>query len=62
MSEKRPRGRPPIDPADRSVPYSVKLPAKQFDDATTRARDERITLAEWIRRMLRHGVDRDPGD
>jgi hypothetical protein len=60
MSEKRPRGRPPIDPADRSVQYSIKIPAKQFEDATTRARDERLTLADWIRRMLREG--RDPGN
>jgi hypothetical protein len=60
MTPKRPRGRPPIDPSDRSVPYSVKIPAKDFAQAETRAKDERLTLADWIRRMLR-ASGRDPG-
>jgi hypothetical protein len=60
MSDKRPRGRPPVDVTDRSVPYSIKIPAKDFAHAETRAKDERLTLAEWIRRMLR-ASGRDPG-
>jgi predicted HicB family RNase H-like nuclease len=57
---KRARGRPPIDPADPSVSFSLRIPAKDFEDATTRARDERVTLAEWIRRTLRGAAERDP--
>lgn len=56
--DKRPRGRPRLDEDDRSVSYTMRIPAKDFKDATTRAHDERITLAEWIRRMLRAN---DPG-
>ena len=60
MSDKRPRGRPPIDEDDRSVDLSIKIPGKALDTAATRARLERVTLAEWIRRMLREGRDPDP--
>jgi hypothetical protein len=60
MSDKRPRGRPPIDEDDRSVNLSIKIPGKALDTAATRARLERVTLAEWIRRMLREGRDPDP--
>ena len=54
---KRPRGRPPIDPTDRSVQISFKLPGKQLEDAAARASAERLTLPEFIRRLLRDGRD-----
>ena len=60
MTEKRKPGRPPLDAADRSVPYSMRIPARDFANAATRARDERLTLAEWMRRALRSATDRDP--
>lgn len=57
---KRPRGRPPIDPTDPSVPLTVRFPGKQLEDAAERARAERLTLPEWIRRALRDTAERDP--
>jgi hypothetical protein len=51
----RPRGgRPPLD--DRRVPsvnVHVRLSAPQYDATYARARAERLTLAQWIRRALR---------
>lgn len=51
---KRPRGRPSLDPGDRTVAVSVRLPARDLAAADDRARDERITFQEWIRRTVRH--------
>jgi predicted HicB family RNase H-like nuclease len=60
MTEKRKPGRPPLAEADRTEPVTIRMPARDFANAATRARDERITLAEWIRRALRSATDRDP--
>ena len=49
---KRP-GRPPLDPADRTVPVNVALPAKYFDALCRQASREQITVPELIRRQLR---------
>jgi hypothetical protein len=43
-------GRPPIDPTDRSVSLSVRLPSKQYDALVQRALDARRTVAEQVRR------------
>jgi len=43
-------GRPPIDPTDRSVSLSVRLPSKQYDALVLRALDARRTIAEQVRR------------
>jgi hypothetical protein len=54
MSSSRPRGRPALDPARRtpSVNVHVRLSASQYDATYTRARADRLTLAQWIRRAL----------
>jgi hypothetical protein len=46
------RGRPPLDPNDRSVSVHVKMSAKQYDDTYARARQERIGVPELIRRAM----------
>jgi hypothetical protein len=46
-------GRPPLDPDDPSVPVHVKLPSKQYDLLYERARQERTTIPELVRRALR---------
>jgi predicted HicB family RNase H-like nuclease len=56
---KRPSGRPPLDAADPSVAITVRIPAKQLEAADDRAKVERITLPEWIRRTLRLAAARD---
>lgn len=51
----RPRGRPPLDD-DRTAPsvnVHVRLSAPQYDAAYARARAERLTLSQWIRRTLK---------
>jgi hypothetical protein len=56
---KRP-GRPRLDPDDaESVQYSVRLSIKQFDQTQREAKEARLTMAEWIRRMLERGVLHD---
>lgn len=54
MTPPRPRGRPPLDDDRRSpsVNVHVRLSAPQYDAAYARARAERLTLAQWIRRAL----------
>jgi hypothetical protein len=47
------RGRPPIDPTDRSVSLSVRLPSKQYDALVRRAVDARRTVAEQVRAEYR---------
>jgi hypothetical protein len=53
---KRPVGRPPLDHDDPSVPVSLRMPSKQFEDVCERAKADRMTMAEWIRHMLRSGA------
>lgn len=48
---KRP-GRPRLAPEDESAQISVRLTAKQYDETQRLATAERMTMAEWIRRML----------
>ena len=49
----KPRGRPPIDAEDPSVNVQFRVPGKQFDAAQRQAEQERLTLAQWIRRLVR---------
>lgn len=50
-------GRPPLDKDDPSVPVSVSFPSKQLAAVEADARRERITVQEWIRRVLRQPDD-----
>ena len=49
----RPPGRPPLDPHDPSVPVTVSLPSKQLKAAQQQADQERVSVQDWIRRVLR---------
>jgi hypothetical protein len=51
---KRTVGRPRLDPDDRSVTYTVRLSSRQFDETQREAKEARMTMAEWIRKMLAH--------
>jgi hypothetical protein len=57
MSTRDPRrgGRPPLDPraAVASADVHLRLPAKEFDEAVARAKRERESLQDLIRRGLR---------
>ena len=50
--EDRRRGRPRLDPSDSSMSVHVRLPTKQYDAAVKRASDERLSLADYIRRRI----------
>ena len=52
---KRP-GRPPLDEHDPSVPLTVSLPSKQLQAAKQQAEQERVTVHEWIRRVVREAA------
>jgi hypothetical protein len=54
---KRPPGRPPLDPSDRSVQLSTSLPSKHWAQLKTQAKVERVSPHELVRRLL--GVDRN---
>lgn len=49
---KRPPGRPPLDDDDPSVQVNVMMPSKKYDELYRRARLERTTVPEIIRRKL----------
>ena len=49
-------GRPPLDPADPSTNLHLRLPSKQYDAAYTHARAARLSLPEYLRRLLRTSV------
>lgn len=46
-------GRPPLDDEDESVPVCVTLPLRLFDSTCQRAREDRVSLPERIRRDIR---------
>lgn len=52
----KPRGRPRIDADDPTVQTSLRLSAKQFDASQKQAHAERMTMAEWIRKLLADGI------
>jgi hypothetical protein len=43
------KGRPPLDPHDRSVEVMVSMPSKKYDAIYTEARTRRISIPELIR-------------
>lgn len=46
-------GRPALDERDPSVAVNVRLPSKWYDDTYARARRERVSVPERIRRDMR---------
>lgn len=57
QTERRRRGRPPLEPDDRSVYVTVVLPSRQYDDLDRQARAARVSIREVIRRKLRDDDD-----
>lgn len=52
-------GRPPLDPTDRSVSVSLRLPTRAFDQLCHRAAQERVSVPELLRRALRNSANKD---
>jgi len=53
MRQQRPRsGRPPLDDEEPSVQVCVSVPASQYDHLFERARTDRVSVPEVIRRQL----------
>lgn len=48
----RSKGRPRLDPAERSVTLNVRLPPAIYDHVYRQARDRREPMAATIRRTL----------
>jgi hypothetical protein len=46
-------GRPPLDAHDRSIELSVSMPSKQLATVSDRAKQDRMTVQDWIRRAVR---------
>ena len=46
------RGRPPLDPDDRSVKISFCLPSRAFDALCHQARVEAVSMPALMRRLL----------
>jgi hypothetical protein len=45
-----PRGRPPLDRRDKSVPITVKVPSRHYDILYSKARQQRVSVPELLRR------------
>jgi hypothetical protein len=56
---RRPPGRPSLKPNEPSVALGFRLAGSEFDAAYARARAERVTVNDWIRRLVRNAT-RDP--
>lgn len=52
------RGRPPVDPNDRSVNVQLRIPARQYDALFERARHERREVNDQIRHELQQHAQR----
>jgi hypothetical protein len=50
-------GRPPIDVESDSVPVHVQMSGKQYDAVYARARKDRVTVPERIRRDIHAAID-----
>ena len=56
----KPRGRPRLAAdEEESVKFSVRLSPKQFDQTQRDATAARMTMAEWVRRVLGRGFVSD---
>lgn len=53
MKPRKPLGRPRLDPADTSVPLSLRLPSRQYDALVQRALDARRSVAAQARAEFR---------
>ena len=53
-------GRPPLDDEDPSTEVCVTLPSKVYDSLYERARSERVSVPELIRRELDAAVTKGP--
>jgi len=62
MSEQKRRGRPALDPSDTSVPVSLSLPSRTFDEISRQAMRENVSVPEIIRRKLRQADEADDDD
>jgi len=49
-------GRPPLNTADPSVQVSFSLPSKELAAVSERARQDRATVQDWLRRVVRDAV------
>jgi hypothetical protein len=49
-------GRPRLTPAERAVPVTIALPAKQYDRYCRQALRESVSLPEVIRRHLNPNI------
>jgi len=45
-------GRPPLDPSDPSVRFTLTLPSKRYDAVYRSAAAERQTVSEYMRHAL----------
>lgn len=54
---KKPRGRPRLDPSGVSVPVFLRLGPRTYDAVYLRAREDRSTVNEWIRKALDEDLD-----
>ena len=59
-NEPRRRGHPRLDPDDESVDIHLKLPSRQYDRLYLKAKEERMTIPEVIRRALREITNEQP--
>ena len=59
MTDKK-RGRPKLDPEDAAPSVNVhwRLTAATYDRAWREATAARVTLPEYVRRILSHKIDR----
>ena len=48
----KPRGRPRLAADDESVNVHFRLPAKQYDLTQKQATDARLSLSDWLRKVV----------
>jgi hypothetical protein len=48
----KPRGRPRLAADDTSVNVTFRLPSKQYDRTYQQAAEARLSMADWLRRVV----------
>ena len=52
----KPRGRPRLAADDHSVLVSFRLPSKQYDLTQKQADEKRLSLPDWLRRVVTRAI------
>lgn len=54
------RGRPPLEDGERSTSIHVRVPDRVYDETDRKAKEERVSVPELVRRAIDHLLNDGP--